>query len=590
MKYNLDLIKRFFTVRFFLAASLFAVMGLAILVFNNFINAEVVSFLRNVVIEDERQNHRNEELEILNYLEIYSQVVKGLGLSLPIIIETMSEQNIDYRPVLEEIAVATRISNEWIDNIFIGFSDGSLINSLNFVPEEDWDSLTRDWFPAAVYAGYGNVGITDPYLSYATGLTTFSLSTYIPDHFVVGAAISVGTLLDNIKARTSPYSSSFIINSKGYTLEGEAFNFEDFNYEYLLYSHLEGTNWMWLYFLNEDVIAARVLEYTYPIRLFAIVVLISSFLILLVFILSFTTKIESIRVSDNRIIGVIDSMPVALNITNPKDFSVEYANKECFSLFGFDKFEEYRDNFKEVFPRKQPGGENSLELGNKYMKKAFENGKHEFEWLHIDKHGHEVFCYITLIRISMDRDLRIISFIEDLRDREIAFLDDLTQIHNRRFLLKVFSEVSLKAIEEKSKVSLIVFDLDNFKKVNDVHGHIAGDILLKTIASNVKNSINPAYTLVRYGGEEFVILLPNTDEKTARAVATKIKLEIANFPFPTERVVLKATCSFGVYTHDYLTMEDRPLNYIINRADKALYVAKAEGKNRVVSYESIQEK
>ena len=587
----LNEMRRFLGIKFLFSSTLFVVMGMAIVTFNNFINSEVRVFLREMMIELERQNHRNQEAEILNYLETYFQITRDLGITLPIIMETMRSENLDYRIIFEQIAIAKREANDWIDNIFIGFSDGSLVNSLGFVPEYDWDSRTRDWFEAAVLAGHSSIGVTDLYLSYATGEVSFAISTYIPGEFVTGVAVSVDTLMEQIYEQTSGYSVSLLLNSSGYVIgstEPIYYGDLDFDSEYVFYIKLHGTGWYWIYLVSPQIINERVNIYVNPIMFFSMFVIVISFLLLLIFILSFTTRIEHTKSADDRIKSIIDSLPVALNITKPEDFSLEYANKECYSLFNFETFEEYRDCFKDVFPKKQPNGKNSQKLGREYMDEAFDKGKCEFEWLHITRDGYEVPCYITLIKISLDKKFRIITFIEDLRNKEIAFLDDLTGAFNRRFLSKIFSNEAPKMIKKSGKMSLILFDLDNFKKVNDIHGHVVGDIVLKTIVENTKSSLNPDYTFARYGGEEFAILLPDADEKQAKAVATKLKLEIANFPIVTEKIILSITCSFGVYTHDYATQNTGfTLNHFLNQADKALYSAKAEGKNRVVSYESL---
>ncbi len=141
-----------------------------------------------------------------------------------------------------------------------------------------------------------------------------------------------------------------------------------------------------------------------------------------------------------------------------------------------------------------------------------------------------------------------------------------------------FNEIiGLKIIESKHldhPLSMILFDIDFFKKINDTYGHLTGDVILKELAQTVKGNLREAEYFVRWGGEEFIVLLPGTSIQGAKMVAEKLRRTIEHTPFEK---VGKVTCSFGVTA---LKIDDT-IKSFLSRADEALYEAKEAGRNRV---------
>jgi diguanylate cyclase (GGDEF)-like protein len=127
--------------------------------------------------------------------------------------------------------------------------------------------------------------------------------------------------------------------------------------------------------------------------------------------------------------------------------------------------------------------------------------------------------------------------------------------------------------------AVLLCDLDHFKSVNDRYGHPAGDTVLRQAAAITKAVIRAGDTLVRYGGEEFVILAPDTDQEGALDLAERVGQALRSTPIETERGVVN-TASFGVAV---LCEEDTALEHLVRRADEALYSAKAQGRDRVVA-------
>lgn len=158
---------------------------------------------------------------------------------------------------------------------------------------------------------------------------------------------------------------------------------------------------------------------------------------------------------------------------------------------------------------------------------------------------------------------------------ELAVLDKLTGLYNRLKLDEVFEYELAKVKRYHEALSLIMVDIDKFKSVNDNYGHQVGDLVLRDLAKILKSSIRQTDTLGRWGGEEFLIICPQTDIKSAYSIADKIRQKIEEYSFS---IVGCRTASFGVASY----VDDDIQETLISRADKALYMAKESGRNRVV--------
>jgi len=163
-------------------------------------------------------------------------------------------------------------------------------------------------------------------------------------------------------------------------------------------------------------------------------------------------------------------------------------------------------------------------------------------------------------------------------NKKLALIDPLTGLYNRRYL-EAFMEKQLAIIERNNQVlSIIMLDIDDFKYFNDTNGHEAGDIAMKALAFAVTDNIRMADIGVRYGGEEFIIMLPNTDKTTALEVAERIRIAIATNPVNiSSDKKAYITASFGVATYN---TDANSLDDLIGKADAALYAAKKAGKNK----------
>ena len=162
----------------------------------------------------------------------------------------------------------------------------------------------------------------------------------------------------------------------------------------------------------------------------------------------------------------------------------------------------------------------------------------------------------------------------------LAVTDELTGLYNRRYFDRHLNVMLSKAQEQDRDIALMILDIDHFKAVNDNHGHDVGDAVLREFAARLRRNIRGVDLACRFGGEEFVVLMPDTDTGQAEAVAERVRQSMVEKPFevgPTRP--LSVTVSAGVALKE--SQADTP-ETLVKRADVALYRAKREGRNRVI--------
>ncbi len=169
---------------------------------------------------------------------------------------------------------------------------------------------------------------------------------------------------------------------------------------------------------------------------------------------------------------------------------------------------------------------------------------------------------------------------------EMNMQDGLTGILNRRYLDKRLEDEYQRAKRYERELSLIVFDIDFFKKVNDTYGHQCGDLILKNVAAGIASSIRKTDYLGRYGGEEFCCLLPETGIAGAVDVAERFRELVLSMENLYDDKIIKITISLGVAR---LTVSMNSAKEIFSRADEGLYQAKRTGRNRVVALDLLPE-
>jgi diguanylate cyclase (GGDEF)-like protein len=160
----------------------------------------------------------------------------------------------------------------------------------------------------------------------------------------------------------------------------------------------------------------------------------------------------------------------------------------------------------------------------------------------------------------------------------LALTDPLTGLQNRRSLFELGRVEFARARRMNRPFCCMMLDLDRFKQVNDTYGHPVGDQVLREFASRCKSSVREMDLIGRYGGEELIVLLPETDRKTALQVAERLRATVAATPVKILDKEISVTTSIGVATQDENTTQ---LETLIARADQAMYIAKHRGRNQV---------
>ena len=164
---------------------------------------------------------------------------------------------------------------------------------------------------------------------------------------------------------------------------------------------------------------------------------------------------------------------------------------------------------------------------------------------------------------------------------KIMTTDGLTQVYNKRYLMEVLERDLHRSVRYSRPLSVLLFDVDRFKTINDTYGHLAGDEVLSEICRRAKTLVRRDEVLARYGGEEFALVMADTNKNDAGFVAERLRLLIAETPFRTETAVFQVTVSIGLATTE--GEQDLSATDMLDQADQRLYAAKQSGRNRVVS-------
>ena len=195
-------------------------------------------------------------------------------------------------------------------------------------------------------------------------------------------------------------------------------------------------------------------------------------------------------------------------------------------------------------------------------------------------------CTHQPVRSMSSRQIKEKRYTARLRDNvamsiEMAITDALTSLFNRRYMETHLAALTEQAAQRGKPLSVLILDIDFFKSINDGHGHDAGDDVLREFSLRIRKSIRNIDLACRYGGEEFVIVMPETDMAVAGMVAERIRRRIATEPFAVQQGTksLEVTISIGIAS---LGSEGDTAAAMLKRADTALYRAKRDGRNRVV--------
>ena len=209
------------------------------------------------------------------------------------------------------------------------------------------------------------------------------------------------------------------------------------------------------------------------------------------------------------------------------------------------------------------------------------------------------FRFVEILA-RINTQLRILSMQKELEEKnkelveknvllqQMAVTDALTKLYNRSYMITRLSSEIAHCSRYKEAISFIMADIDHFKRINDTYGHSAGDNVLKTVAKRIVAAIRDVDIVIRYGGEEFLIVCPNTDLAGAKVVSERIRhnVESAMFKVGTEQTHVTLSLGIRSLTPDSRDNQPIEINNLIGDADVALYRAKSGGRNRVEVYDS----
>lgn len=201
------------------------------------------------------------------------------------------------------------------------------------------------------------------------------------------------------------------------------------------------------------------------------------------------------------------------------------------------------------------------------------------------RHNHDFIDGLTLLVATCLENV-----LHNAQLQHIGFTDTLTSLYNRRYVNQRLEEEVSRAQREHHPFSVLYIDIDHFKQINDKYGHLNGDSVLRYVSSHLKHGLRLSDVLGRFGGEEFIAILPNTTETVAFAIAERLRELISNqdIDIASKEGNLHVTVSIGMTSllPDHESSIDQSIQTLLSQADTALYHAKGQGRNSVVCYEN----
>ncbi|MDO9513552.1 MAG: sensor domain-containing diguanylate cyclase, partial [Elusimicrobiota bacterium] len=247
-------------------------------------------------------------------------------------------------------------------------------------------------------------------------------------------------------------------------------------------------------------------------------------------------------------------------------------NREALKMFGCGGLKKFTNcSFYDLSPKKQQDGALSSEAADKFIAQALKNGDCKFEWLHKKIRGKKFFANVMLNRMKAGTADVLVAAIVDITEKKaatakleavneqllktnhslqrMALVDSHTGLFNHRYMAQTVESEFFRAKRILRPLGILMLDIDYFKSINDVYGHKYGDMILKEFAEVLQGEVRKYDVVARFGGEEFVIILPGASRKTAFALAQRVlgKLAVYYFGWTEQKIKIKVSIGAAAY-------------------------------------------
>lgn len=293
------------------------------------------------------------------------------------------------------------------------------------------------------------------------------------------------------------------------------------------------------------------------------------------------SDITSQKIAYDKLYKFIDTQDNMVILTTGKN--IEFANKKFFQFLGFKDLDEYKIDHKcisDLFIKDEKIFDLSLVNENENWVNVIQTLSHRKRVVAINGISGKTHAFSVTINKFEDA-IYIVSFtdisdtmLENIQLEEKTLRDKLTNAYNREFFENNYKRLIDTYENEDMQFALAMLDIDDFKKINDTFGHDIGDKVLINLVSKIEKSLRNDDVIIRWGGEEFILILKVSSKEVLELILEKLRNTIENSKFKN---LPKITCSFGGTLYD----NEEEINETIKRADIALYVAKDDGKNRI---------
>ena len=256
-------------------------------------------------------------------------------------------------------------------------------------------------------------------------------------------------------------------------------------------------------------------------------------------------------------------------------FLVTYKKKDIINIIEYPKYKDIKDFVEKYLTEK----ENIMVLENSNLL-FYEIYSDRYNYMLVIECAKDEFLISELNFFVSETKLGFVRAILFGEVEELSRIDGLTQLYLRRYFINRLNDELLRAVRYNTEFSLIMIDIDFFKKINDTYGHLAGDFILKQVAKVIKDVVGEKGLCARWGGEEFLVFIPYQSSESAKNLAEELRQRIETINFHYDDKIIKLTISCGISS---FPQEGQQLQVLIETADKKLYKAKRTGRNKVIA-------